>query len=78
MLSPPPHLVFLHHHRKLQDAMAEYQTLLRKSVVPPTWCRELVQGKLHFVGMKDVYSYGMGNIMVGEGAECTPTIFWLQ
>ena len=42
VLSPPPHLVFLHHHRKLQDAMAEYRTLLRKSVVPPTWCRELV------------------------------------
>ena len=67
--------VFLCKNVKLLTAVRDCRALLRISTLAPTKCKELVAAWPDFIGVKDASKHGVGGIMVGENAECIPTVF---
>ena len=81
ILQKKPPVVYLHRNPVLLAALAGCRTLLRESSDSPTRCRELVGGWPDYIGVCDASSHGVGGVVVGENAACTPTVFrweWLQ
>ena len=70
-----PEVVYLHRNKALCIALGDIRQLLQASIALPTKCRELVQAWPHFVGVKDSCNEGVGGVIIGEKATCTPTVF---
>ena len=39
---------------------------------------EMEDFDIHYMGMKDTSSHSVGGVGIGEGTECTPTVFHLE
>ena len=81
ILQKKPPMVYLHRNPVLLAAISGCRTLLRESSDSPTRCRELVGGWPDYVGVCDASSHGVGGVVFGENAACTPTVFrweWSQ
>jgi hypothetical protein len=73
-----PSFVYLHKNCKVLIAIKGCQSLLRKSTVAPTQCRELTCGWPDYIGIVDASSYGVGGVVFGELSVCTPIVFRWQ
>jgi hypothetical protein len=65
-------------NKALREAIEMCCTLLRKTTLSPTRCRELIHGWPDYMGICDASSFGVGRVIVGENRECTPIVFQLQ
>ena len=54
------------------------KTLLRKSTLRPTNCRELVSVWPDYIEVKYVSGHGIGGVVFDEKIPCTPTVFHMQ
>ncbi len=70
--------VYLHENRKVLYAIKGCQSLLCKSTLAPTQCRELTCGWPDYIGIVDASSYGIGGVVFGELSACFPTVFRWQ
>ncbi len=75
ILAQKPQMVWLLSHKQLLAAIRGCRTLLQESTKDLMRCRELVSGWLDFVGIVDASSHGVGGVVIGELAECVPTVF---
>lgn len=50
-------------------------SFLQTSISSPTWCRSLVSGWPHIIGVTDASKHGVGGIIIGEGMSLPPTVF---
>lgn len=73
-----PPVVFLHRNKPLYTAIEDIRTLIKETMSGPTHCAQLVKGWPHYIGVKDASGHGVGGIIVGECAECIPTVFRLR
>ena len=78
LLRKRPAVVWLSKNKELCAALDNCRTLLREATMDPTPCRELVMGEPDFVGVKDASKEGVGGFIVGENAECVPTVFRME
>ncbi len=78
LLKLRPPVMFLHRNEPLQLALSNCRTILRESTSRPTRCCKLVAGWPNFVRVVDASSQGVGGVIIGELAECPPTVFRLQ
>jgi hypothetical protein len=78
LLRKRPPFVYLHRNTPLRVALQDMRTLLRESTLLPTQCRELVTAWPDFIGVKDASKHGVGGVILGEKAACTPTVFRVE
>ena len=78
VLGMKPARVYLHRNPPLSTAVRDCRAFLRDSLDAPTPCRELTPAWPSFVGVKDASGHGVGGVILGEGAECVPTVFRLE
>jgi hypothetical protein len=65
-------------NKALGEAIEMCRTLLRESTLSPTQCRELVCGWPDYMGICDVFLFGVGGLIVGKNRACTSIVFRLQ
>ena len=78
ILALDPELVFLHQNPKLLIAIKDMKTQLRKFILSPNKCKELISGWTYYIVVKDVSGHGVGVVVSGENFPCTPTVFRMQ
>jgi hypothetical protein len=78
LLRKQPPFVYLHRNAPLRTALQDIRTLLRESTTLPTKCTELVTAWPDFIGVKDASKHGVGGVILGERAACTPTVFRVE
>jgi hypothetical protein len=71
-------ILYLQQNEALKQALFLCRTLLRKSTMQPTRCKELVQAWPDYIGISDASSFGFGGVIVGENRDCPPTVVYLQ
>eukprot|EP00956_Cyclotella_meneghiniana_P034528 scaffold105814_cov64-Cyclotella_meneghiniana.AAC.1 len=78
LLRKRPVVVWLGKNRELRTALENCRVLLREASLEPTPCRELVMGEPDYIGVKDASIHGVGGFIVGENAQCVPTVFRME
>jgi hypothetical protein len=76
ILKLQPQHICLHKNENLRSAIESIRTLLHKSTLEPTQCRQLVSGWPNFIGVKDALSHGVGGVILGKLSACPPTVFF--
>jgi hypothetical protein len=78
ILAKQPKFVFLHHNKRVLNALKECRTFLHESISTPTKCNMLLTAWPDYVGIKDASKQGVGGIIIGENKAVPPTVFRLQ
>ena len=56
----------------------DMKTLLRKSTLSTTKCKELINGWTNYIGVKYASGHDVGGVVFYENLPCTPTVFRMQ
>jgi hypothetical protein len=78
VLQKKPNIVYLQQNEVLKQALLLCRTLLQKSTMQPTRCKELVQAWPDYIGICNASSFGFRGVIVGENDNCPPTVVCLQ
>jgi hypothetical protein len=57
------------------EAIKDIRTILRETLVRPTFCKDLVAGWPNYIGIVDASSHGVGGVVLGELSGIPPTVF---
>ena len=78
VLAARPSNIYLHRNKLLRTSLADCRTLLRESTLALMWCKELVMGWPDVAGTMNASGEGVGGVIVGENAECVPTVYQME
>jgi hypothetical protein len=79
ILAKQPKFVFLHHNKRVLNALKECQIFLHESISTPTKCNTLITAWPDYVSIKDASKQGVGGIIIGEENKTVPpTVFHMQ
>jgi hypothetical protein len=78
VLQKKSNIVYLQKNEALKQALLLCRTLLRKSTMQPTRCKELVQAWPDYIGICNASSFRFGGVIMGENSICPPTVVCLQ